>query len=565
MNLSNILVFLTVLLIIICSFTVYGHNTKKKVNHLPGMPAYSKRSTSNMYTGFVNVDEATDTNLFYMLVEAEENPMDKPLIWWMNGGPGASSFAGLFGENGPYLLKSDMKLLRNPYSWNNIANVLYVEFAPGIGYSYCKSSYDGTSPCPQTSGSCSPCNTSDTLVAEQNLKFLQSFIIGDNKNQPLFPEYKGRPLYIAGESYAGVYIPTFTQLLLETVENVKDINLNGIFVTDPCTSNKYQFGWLDLNPRFAYEKGIISMGTLNTIESKACSSGRTSVGDYRRQVKTVDCRKAWRMYDIALAGIGNAVQPNPIYNLPMYIDPLNAFGPSGGPNLPGYLNLQDVKTALNANGSKNKVYHIEIGNNGYPNYHSEYSACNNNPDRKTSDMLDIYKEIMMMSKEQKPSTLNFKTIIVSSGDIDPVVNLHGTEKAIEALNLTEVNGGVRRPWFFNGTGTDMGTIVEKPWAWGQTLHTKNSGPQIGGFTRNFNTTCNVDFHFVTIRDSGHMTPAYAPLRVLHMINHTLVNHKFLSTVLPSNFESVDDTTFYGTEDSAGIFTKWVLENMEQAI
>ena len=210
----------------------------------------------------------------------------------------------------------------------------------------------------------------------------------------------------------------------------------------------------------------------------------------------------------------------------MYIDPLNAFGPSTV-KPPGYLNLQDVKIALNANQSKNKVYHIEIGNNGYPNYHSEYSACNNNPDRKTSDMLDIYKEIIMMSKEQKPSTLNFKTIIVSSGDIDPVVNLHGTEKAIEALNLTEVNGGVRRPWFFNGTGTDMGTIVEKPWAWGQTLHTKNSGPQIGGITRNFNTTSNVDFHFVTVRDSGHMTPAYAPLRVLHMINHTLVNHKFL--------------------------------------
>ena len=170
-----------------------------------------------------------------------------------------------------------------------------------------------------------------------------------------------------------------------------------------------------------------------------------------------------------------------------------------------------------------------------------------------------------LSKSKVSSTLNFKTIIVSSGDIDPVVNLHGTEKAIEALHLTELDGGVRRPWFFNGTGTNFETILSKPWAWGQTLHTKNSGPQIGGFTRNFNTTCNVDFHFVTVRDSGHMTPAYAPLRVLHMINHTLVNHKFLSTVLPSNFESVDDTTFYGTEDSAGIFTKWVLENMEQAI
>ena len=94
------------------------------MNHLPGMPAYSKRSTSNMYTGFVNVDEATDTNLFYMLVEAEENPMDKPLIWWMNGGPGASSFAGLFGENGPYLLKSDMKEKLDKFIFENKLSAL---------------------------------------------------------------------------------------------------------------------------------------------------------------------------------------------------------------------------------------------------------------------------------------------------------------------------------------------------------------------------------------------------------------------------------------------------------
>ena len=107
--------------------------------------------------------------------------------------------------------------------------------------------------------------------------------------------------------------------------------------------------------------------------------------------------------------------------------------------------------------------------------------------------------------------------------------------------------------------------MNKPWAWGQTLHTKNSGPQIGGFTRNFNTASNIDFHFVTVRDSGHMTPAYAPLRVLHMINHTLLNGEFLSTLLPSDFESVDDTTFYGTDTSAGIFTKWVLKNMAEAV
>merc|ERR1712166_846093 len=57
--------------------------------------------------------------------------------WWFNGGPGASSLAGLFSENGPILLNDQMQLVQNPYSWNKQANVLYVEFAPGIGFSYC--------------------------------------------------------------------------------------------------------------------------------------------------------------------------------------------------------------------------------------------------------------------------------------------------------------------------------------------------------------------------------------------------------------------------------------------
>ena len=49
----------------------------------------------------------------------------------------------------------------------------------------------------------------------------------------------------------------------------------------------------------------------------------------------------------------------------MYIDPLNAIGPSGGPDLQGYFNRPEVRTALGADASPNKVYHMEIGNNGY--------------------------------------------------------------------------------------------------------------------------------------------------------------------------------------------------------
>ena len=532
------------------------HNSRKRVRSLPGL----EKLNAAMYTGFVTVDEDTDTNLFYMLVEAKENPEKKPLVWFMNGGPGASSFAALFAEQGPYLLNNNMSLIENPYPWNSIANVLYVEFAAGIGYSYCKSSYDGTSSCPQSSGSCSPCNTSDSLVAQQNLKFIRSFITGDTNNEALFPEYKGRPLYLTGESYAGVYIPTLARLMRNFLPDTSEINLNGFFVTDPCTSNKYQFGKLDLNPQFAYDKGIISLGTLKTIQMKMCSRGHTPVGDFIRRTDTMACRKAWRLYDIALAGIGNAVHPAPIYQLPLYVDPLNALGPSGSPDLPGYLNRHDVNCSV-ANPKQNKVYHLEIGNNGYPNYHSEYSACNNNPKRMSVDMLDVYKDIIMMSKAERPSTLNLKSIIVASGDIDPVVNLHGTEAAIEALNLVELDGGARRPWFFSGESTDGDTLLNKPWGWGQTLHSGDAGPQMGGFHRNFNTTTKMSFHFVTVKESGHMTPAYAPIRVLHLINNTLLNNKLLSSLLPADFATVDATKFYGTEKSTGIFADWVLKNM----
>ena len=158
----------------------------------------------------------------------------------MNGGPGASSLAGLFGENGPLLLNASGQLTPNPFAWNRHANVLYVEFGPGIGFSYCANSTTAGpgSPCPQASSDCSPCFTSDTLVAEQNAIFLELLLT----EKALFPALAHRPLYIAGESYAGVYGPTLARRLLQRASPA--INLRGLWVTDPCTDNAAQAGCL---------------------------------------------------------------------------------------------------------------------------------------------------------------------------------------------------------------------------------------------------------------------------------------------------------------------------------
>ncbi|XP_059067234.1 serine carboxypeptidase-like 46 [Cryptomeria japonica] len=84
------------------------------VDSLPGQPPVPFKQ----YAGYVTVDQRSDRALFYYFVEAETEPDLKPLVLWLNGGPGCSSFGvGAFCEDGPFQPKGD-KLVRNVYSWN---------------------------------------------------------------------------------------------------------------------------------------------------------------------------------------------------------------------------------------------------------------------------------------------------------------------------------------------------------------------------------------------------------------------------------------------------------------
>lgn len=100
---------------------------------LPGQPPVSFQQ----YSGYVTVDENQDRTLFYYFVEAESDPASKPLVLWLNGGPGCSSFGiGAFSENGPFRPRGGGLLVRNDYSWNKEANMLYLESPAGVGFSY---------------------------------------------------------------------------------------------------------------------------------------------------------------------------------------------------------------------------------------------------------------------------------------------------------------------------------------------------------------------------------------------------------------------------------------------
>lgn len=74
--------------------------------------------------------------MFFWFFEAQENPNEKPLTLWLNGGPGADSLIGLFEELGPCNVTETLETMVNPYSWNKASNMLFLSQPVGVGFSY---------------------------------------------------------------------------------------------------------------------------------------------------------------------------------------------------------------------------------------------------------------------------------------------------------------------------------------------------------------------------------------------------------------------------------------------
>ncbi|XP_071742188.1 serine carboxypeptidase 24-like isoform X3 [Rutidosis leptorrhynchoides] len=116
MNLQQLFVmclFLITLITTVSSLTQEQENDR--ITALPGQPAVE----FSQFSGYVTVHKKHGRGLFYWLTEAV-NPQDKPLVLWLNGGPGCSSIAyGASEEIGPFRIhKNASSLYLNKYSWN---------------------------------------------------------------------------------------------------------------------------------------------------------------------------------------------------------------------------------------------------------------------------------------------------------------------------------------------------------------------------------------------------------------------------------------------------------------
>ncbi|KAL5154744.1 Serine carboxypeptidase-like 45 [Glycine soja] len=232
-----------------------GWSHADKISNLPGQPQVEFQQ----YSGYVTVDDQHQRALFYYFVEAEEDPASKPLVLWLNGGPGCSSIGvGAFAEHGPFRPSDNNVLQQNDYSWNKVANVLYLESPAGVGFSYSsnKSFY---------------ASVTDEITARDNLVFLQRWFTK-------FPEYSNNDFFITGESYGGHYVPQLSQLIVQTKTN---FNLKGIAIGNPLLEFNTDF---NSRSEYFWSHGLISDSTYEVL-TRVCN-----FSSIRRQIQNGNLR-----------------------------------------------------------------------------------------------------------------------------------------------------------------------------------------------------------------------------------------------------------------------------------
>nr|XP_058893753.1 lysosomal protective protein isoform X2 [Kogia breviceps] len=411
-----------------------------EIQYLPGL---AKQPSFRHYSGYLR--GSGSKHLHYWFVESQNDPKSSPVVLWLNGGPGCSSLDGLLTEHGPFLIQPDGATLEyNPYSWNLIANVLYLESPAGVGFSYSDDkSYA----------------TNDTEVAQNNFEALKDFF-------RLFPEYKDHELFLTGESYAGVYIPTLAVLVMQD----PSMNLQGLAVGNGLSCYEQNDNSLVY---FAYYHGLLGNRLWSSLQTHCCSQNKCNFYDNKdpecvtnlQEVSHIVGSSGLNVYNL-YAPCAGGVPSHLRYEKDTVVvqDLGNTFTRLSSKRMwhqtllrsagkvrldPPCTNTTAASTYLN-NPLVRKALHI-------PNQLPRWDVCNFLVNiqyhRLYQTMCSQYLKLLAAQKYR---------ILLYNGDVDMACNFMGDEWFVDSLNQkVEVQ---RRPWL-----VDYG----------------DSGEQIAGFVKEF--------------------------------------------------------------------------------
>ncbi|CEF62221.1 Lysosomal protective protein [Strongyloides ratti] len=512
----------------------------KSANLVTSWPGITFKPTFKTYSGYLSAKSENDVSvnapdqifLHYMLTEHQTDPMNTPLILWFNGGPGCSSMGGALTELSPFRASPDGSLLyENPYAWNRLGNILFLESPRGVGFSY---STDGKMNVPYN----------DTTTANHNVAALLSFY-------QTFPEYKNRPFFITGESYGGVYVPTFTDALIKRIQsdNINYINFQGVAIGNGELSEVMQVNSaVDL----LYFRGIYGLDEFKAISS-CCPSdpfgNSTDICDFTKYIyldvygnanpKPSDDPVFQKCANLVVELGFNLVwtTANDVYNTyqDCYASDTNSkylkSNNNGGKALFGINNFKNVKSRYSIGSQPLTNNYTFIDQRSVQNLqstdaingfycHDGSTAYLNRLDVKQALHVDetiIWEDCndymnAHYIQMHNDTTSVFNSIIASqyplrfliyNGDVDMACEFLGDQWFVR--NLVKINNGnitsPRAPWTFNYP---------------------NFYPRIAGFTTSFQIkTITIDQ--ATVKGAGHFVPEDRSQQMLQLLTNFVKN------------------------------------------
>ncbi|KAG5246905.1 serine carboxypeptidase [Salix suchowensis] len=379
------------------------------VTNLPGQPDVSFKH----YAGYVTVNEQNGRALFYWFYEAATHPDKKPLVLWLNGGPGCSSIGyGATQEIGPFIVDTNGHGLKyNPYSWNKEANMLFLESPVGVGFSYSNTTNDYHI-------------IGDEFTANDSYAFLHKWFL-------MFPSYRRRHFILLER--ATQYVPELAELTIDKNNDPSlHIDLKGILLGNPETSDAEDWrGLVD----YAWSHAVISDETLKIIRG-SCNFDSNDTWSNDNCTEAVDeLIKQYKEIDIfslyTSVCIGDSASSDGRFTKIMYRPSskkmpriMGGYDPCRDKYAKAFYNRPDVQKALHASDG-----HVL----------KNWSTCSKKIFEEWSDskksVLPIYRKLIARGLK----------IWVYSGDTDGGVSVLSTRYSLSSLGLPITR--TWRPWY----------------------------------------------------------------------------------------------------------------------
>ncbi|CAL5016730.1 unnamed protein product [Urochloa decumbens] len=403
-------------------------------------------------TGYVEVDERLGVQLFYYFVRSERDPDKDPLLLWLSGGPGCSGISGLAYEIGPLQFDAEgysggfPTLLYRPEAWTKVSNIIFVDSPVGTGFSYATSE-EGL-------------KTGDTKAVKQLLIFLRKWLQDH-------PQFLPNPLYIAGDSYSGLIIPSLTLEIDRCIELGEEprFNLKGYIAGNPVTDNQF-----DTDGHIPYLHGM------GLVSDELYENARENCGGKYSAPCSAACTEA-------IQAIDNCTRDINLQNILEPACPDELWSP---------------KTLAETDGTSRVMLESAVILSGFKCTQAKYILANIwGNDATIQESLGVRKGTIgtwirynrdlpytgdIQSTVEYHSRLATKgyAALIYNGDHDAGVTPVGTQAWIRYLNLTIVDDW--RPWYVG---------VQ----------------QVAGFTRSYSSSLT----FATVKGAGHIAPSYKPL------------------------------------------------------